>query len=87
MILFLIVNCFFNDQVALYETPDKPNDALSFLRNNFVGQDVKELQEANETLKAENQELVNNNFANILPFDFIPGCHSVIFVSFNGNLQ
>ena len=42
--------------VALYETPDKPNDALSFLRNNFVGQDVKELQEANEKLKAENQQ-------------------------------
>ena len=44
--------------MALYEVPEKPSDALSYLRNNFVGQNVKELQDTNDTLKAQNAELV-----------------------------
>ena len=48
--------------MALYEVPEKPSDALSYLRNNFVGQNVKELQDTNDTLKAQNAELVISNF-------------------------
>ena len=48
--------------MALYEVPEKPSDALSYLRNNFVGQNVKELQDTNDTLKAQNAELVFSNF-------------------------
>jgi len=53
---FYHVNLLF--QVALYETPDKPTDALSFLRNNFVGQNIKELQDDNEELRKSNKDLV-----------------------------
>ena len=42
----------------MYEVPEKPSDALSYLKDNFVGQNVKELQETNEALKSQNTELV-----------------------------
>lgn len=48
--------CFF--QVALYEAPDKPADPLCFLRNNFAGQNIEELQETVKKLTAEKEKLL-----------------------------
>ena len=44
--------------VALYEAPDKPADPLCFLRNNFAGQNIEELQETVKKLTAEKEKLL-----------------------------
>ena len=44
--------------MALYEAPDKPADPLCFLRNNFAGQNIEELQETVKKLTAEKEKLL-----------------------------
>ena len=44
--------------MALYEAPDKPDNPLSFLRNNFAGQNIEDLQENVKRLTAEKEKLL-----------------------------
>ena len=48
-------------QVALYEEPDKPGDALSFVRNNFASTELQTLKAQLENLSKENDELKDKN--------------------------
>ena len=54
-----MANKIFFFQVALYEEPDKPNDALSFVRNNFASSELQTLKAQLENLSKENEELKN----------------------------
>ena len=45
---------------ALYSTSDKPSDALGFVCNKFVGQNVEDLQESLKKLTSENKALVEH---------------------------
>ena len=46
-----------NSQVALYEEPDKPSDALAFVRNNFAATELHSLKAQMENLTQENEQL------------------------------
>ena len=41
----------------MYEEPEKPSDALVYLRNNFAGKDVIILQTQLESLQKEKEQL------------------------------
>merc|ERR1719340_402865 len=43
--------------VALYEEPDKPSDALSFVRNNFASSEMQTMRSQVENLTKENEQL------------------------------
>jgi len=43
--------------VALYEEPDKPSDALAFVRNNFASSELTTLKAQLENLTQENEQL------------------------------
>jgi hypothetical protein len=45
--------------VALYEEPEKPNDAVSYLKTNFAGHEalVLELEEVKKELASTKEEL------------------------------
>jgi len=43
--------------VALYEEPDKPSDALAFVRNNFAATELHSLKAQMENLTQENEQL------------------------------
>ena len=43
--------------VALYEEPDKPMDALSFVRNNLAGSEMQNMISQLENLTKENEQL------------------------------
>jgi len=45
--------------VALYEEPDKPSDALSFVRNNFAASEMQAVKAQLENLTKENDQLKN----------------------------
>lgn len=45
--------------VALYEEPDKPSDALSFVRNNFAASEMQTIKAQLENLTKENDQLKN----------------------------
>ena len=53
-IQFLILSIF---QVALYEEPDKPSDALSFVRNNFASSEMQTMRAQVDNLTKENEQL------------------------------
>merc|ERR1712241_98823 len=43
--------------VTLYEEPDKPSDALSFVRNNFAASEMQIMRSQVENLTKENEQL------------------------------
>merc|ERR1712018_431772 len=43
--------------VALYEEPDKPSDALSFVRNNFAASEMQTMRAQVDNLTKENEQL------------------------------
>merc|ERR1712242_610375 len=43
--------------VALYEEPDKPSDALSFVRNNFASSEMQTMRAQVDNLTKENEQL------------------------------
>lgn len=43
--------------VALYEEPDKPSDALAFVRNNFAATELHSLKAQMENMTQENEQL------------------------------
>merc|ERR1719411_941153 len=43
--------------VALYEEPDKPLDALSFVRNNFASSEMQTMRAQVDNLTKENEQL------------------------------
>ena len=54
---FYIFNFSLLFQVALYEEPDKPSDALAFVRNNFASSELTTLKAQLENLTQENEQL------------------------------
>ena len=43
--------------MALYEEPDKPSDALAFVRNNFAATELHTLKAQMENLTQDNEQL------------------------------
>merc|ERR1712045_896287 len=43
--------------VALYEEPDKPSDALSFVRNNFAASEMQIMRSQVDNLTKEDEQL------------------------------